>query len=152
LAEHGIDWTTDLVPVAPAQHYHSGGVVTDLRGRTNVPGLYAGGEVACTGVHGANRLASNSLLEGRVFAPGPAPAVAAGLGSGRLAPCEPVGVEGPVALVPAAMRSRVQRAAAYGPGVVRSREGLLESLDRLAAVPIDGGPRPAGVVDARPQV
>ena len=68
LLEHGIDLTTDLVPVAPAQHYHSGGVVTDLVGRTTVPGLYAVGEVACTGVHGANRLASNSLLEGLVFA------------------------------------------------------------------------------------
>ena len=68
LLAEGIDLTTDLVPVAPAQHYHSGGVLTDLDGRTTVPGLYAAGEVACTGVHGANRLASNSLLEGLVFA------------------------------------------------------------------------------------
>ena len=64
---HGVDPVTDLLPVAPAQHYASGGVATDLWGRAAVPGLYATGEVACSGVHGANRLASNSLLEGLVF-------------------------------------------------------------------------------------
>lgn len=63
----GVDWTRELVPVAPAAHYWMGGVVTDLYGRTSVPGLLAAGEVACTGVQGANRLASNSLLEGLVF-------------------------------------------------------------------------------------
>ncbi len=63
----GIDWTRELVPVAPAAHYWMGGVRTDLSARTTVPGLYAAGEVACTGVQGANRLASNSLLEGLVF-------------------------------------------------------------------------------------
>ncbi|UZX03782.1 L-aspartate oxidase [Arthrobacter sp. CDRTa11] len=65
--EAGLDWTRDLVPVAPAAHYWMGGVTTDLSGRTSVPGLLAAGEVACTGVQGANRLASNSLLEGLVF-------------------------------------------------------------------------------------
>lgn len=63
----GFDWTRDLVPVAPAAHYWMGGIATDLHGRTSVPGLLAAGEAACTGVQGANRLASNSLLEAVVF-------------------------------------------------------------------------------------
>jgi L-aspartate oxidase len=67
LAEYGFDLAKDLIPIRPAAHYLMGGVRTDLHGRTNVPGLFAAGEVACTGVHGANRLASNSLLEGLVF-------------------------------------------------------------------------------------
>ena len=67
LRDHGLDLATELIPVAPVCHYFIGGVVTDVWGRTTVPGLYASGEVASTGVHGANRLASNSLLEGLVF-------------------------------------------------------------------------------------
>jgi L-aspartate oxidase len=67
LARYGLDITRDLIPVRPAAHYLMGGIKTDLAGRTSLPGLYAAGEAACTGVHGANRLASNSLLEGLVF-------------------------------------------------------------------------------------
>ena len=67
LAKYGLDLGRDLIPVRPAAHYLMGGIKTDLFGRTTLPGLYAAGEAACTGVHGANRLASNSLLEGLVF-------------------------------------------------------------------------------------
>jgi L-aspartate oxidase len=67
LHQHNLDLARDLIPVRPAAHYLMGGVRTDVDGRTSLPGLYAAGEVACTGVHGANRLASNSLLEGLVF-------------------------------------------------------------------------------------
>lgn len=67
LGRYGLDLARDLIPVRPAAHYLMGGVYTDIAGRTSVAGLYAGGEAACTGVHGANRLASNSLLEGLVF-------------------------------------------------------------------------------------
>src|SRR5699024_5159395 len=63
----GIDWSRHYVPVAPAAHYCMGGVATDTFGQSSVPGLFAAGEAASTGVHGANRLASNSLLEGLVF-------------------------------------------------------------------------------------
>ena len=67
LAHYGLDLRRDLIPVRPAAHYLMGGIRTGLGGRTSLAGLYAAGEAACTGVHGANRLASNSLLEGLVF-------------------------------------------------------------------------------------
>ena len=137
LLEHGIDLTTDLVPVAPAQHYHSGGVITDLAGRTTLPGLYAVGEVACTGVHGANRLASNSLLEGLVFATRAARHIAAQVAVGSLTPLTPVVRAGGEALVAAASRARVQRIASDGPGPLRSGEGLARAASALAAVPPD---------------
>lgn len=153
LREHGIDLTTDLVPVAPAQHYHSGGVVTDLDGRTSVPGLYAVGEVACTGVHGANRLASNSLLEGLVFAHRAARDVVARLDGGFLVPGDPVERPGPATLVAAAARARIQRVATDGPGVLRSAEGLTAAAARLAAVPTDAHRRhDDGRTLAAPQV
>ncbi len=79
LAAVGLDPASTWLPVAPAAHYLSGGVVTDLDGASSLPGLWAAGEAACTGVHGANRLASNSLLEGLVFGPRVVDAIARGV-------------------------------------------------------------------------
>lgn len=87
LAQHGLDLNRDLIPIRPAAHYLMGGIRTDLDGRTTLPRLYAAGEAACTGVHGANRLASNSLLEGLVFGARAANAMLAG--QHPLEPAEP---------------------------------------------------------------
>ena len=135
LLEHGIDFTEELVPVAPAQHYHSGGVVTDLNGRSSLPGLYAAGEAACTGVHGANRLASNSLLEGLVFAHRAAEDVVARVTAGELPVLEPITRGGDEALVPAASRPRIQGIVQDGPGVIRSADGLMAAAKALAGAP-----------------
>ncbi|WP_084039235.1 L-aspartate oxidase [Demequina sp. NBRC 110053] len=134
LGERGIDMAEDLIPVAPAQHYHSGGVLTDLRGRSTLRGLHAVGEAACTGVHGANRLASNSLLEGLVFASRAATDAAAAVADGTVRQLEPVTRPGPAALVPATMRAQVQSIAHRGAGPVRTGAGLLHASERLAAL------------------
>ena len=128
--EHGIDPVTDLIPVAPACHYSSGGVRTDLFGRTTVPGLYACGEVACTGVHGANRLASNSLLEGLVFGR----RIAADLQSGLAVQREPALEARPTHLYEAGVRAGVQRAMTLGAGVLRSAATLETCAKELAAL------------------
>ena len=149
LLEVGIDWSEEPVPVAPAQHYHSGGVVTDLDGRSSVEGLYAVGEVACTGVHGANRLASNSLLEGIVFASRAARDIAARFAAGELRPSSLVERAGGSALVAAAARSRIQKVTSAGSGVIRSARSLADVDERLGAVRADA--HLASEVVAEPQ-
>ena len=126
----GVDPTRDLIPVAPAQHYASGGVRTDVRGRSSMRGLYAVGECACTGVHGANRLASNALLEGLVFASRIGDLLAEGLPERR----DPVAVEGPSAVLDAAARRPLQAAMTEGVGVLRSRDSIAAALGVLDAV------------------
>jgi L-aspartate oxidase len=137
LATHGFDLAEDLIPVAPAQHYHSGGVLVDRRGHSSLPGLYAVGECSCTGVHGANRLASNSLLEGLVFAHRIADDISARIGQGELPQREPVARTDSArpGLLPATARVAVQRAASSGPGVIRSAAGLAAAETALAALP-----------------
>jgi len=137
--ETGLDPATDWLPVAPAAHYSCGGVVTDLDGASTLPGLWACGEVACTGVHGANRLASNSLLEGMVFAPRAVEALLAGGDGPRLTGAMRAVLEGALPFFgplptdevgqrpkndPAKAREELQRAMTEGAGVVRTAESL----------------------------
>jgi L-aspartate oxidase len=152
--EAGLDLARDPIPVGPAAHYVMGGVQTDLDGQTTVPGLFAAGEVACTGVHGANRLASNSLLEGLVFgaragramkrlkAGGQRPDV------GDLKP-EPVGQRpgGRIALLDA---REVQTLMWRQVGLFRVRDGLDQTLAQLepAWTELDGWLRNGGALDA----
>ncbi|WP_416975171.1 L-aspartate oxidase [Streptomyces sp. 4F14] len=135
---HGIDPVHEPVPVAPAAHYASGGVRTDPRGRTTVPGLYACGEVACTGVHGANRLASNSLLEGLVYAERIAADIAEGITETGLPARVPAPVDTPRTpdhpLLAPEERFTVQRIMSEGAGVLRSAASLQQAADRLDAL------------------
>jgi L-aspartate oxidase len=131
--EAGLDLATDLLPVSPAAHYMCGGVDTDLDGRTSVPGLFAAGEVACTRVHGANRLASNSLLEGLVFGARAAMAMTAAQKSADLPEAQTIcPLSSPS--VETATDTDVPRLMWRDAGLVRSAEGLSRAASQLAAL------------------
>ncbi len=136
----GVDPVTDLIPVVPACHYASGGVRTDPSGESSVRGLFVCGEAACTGVHGANRLASNSLLEGLVFGHRIAATLIARLGvpappAAALASPPPAG-----ALLREAARPQLQQLMTRDAGVLRDDKGLTLATEGLAAlVDLDGG-------------
>ncbi|HUP70524.1 MAG TPA: L-aspartate oxidase [Acidimicrobiales bacterium] len=151
LARVELDPGAEWLPIAPAAHYQVGGILTDLDGASALPGLWACGEVACTGVHGANRLASNSLLEGMVFAARVVEAIASGKSS-----CDPSGamaalsapagrrvlsLRGPLPtgpppgpLDPVKVREVLQRAMTAGAGVLRSAASLAESAAVLESL------------------
>jgi L-aspartate oxidase len=131
---YGLDITKDRLPISPASHYCMGGIRTDLHSRTTLPGLYAAGEVACTGVHGANRLASNSLLEGLVFG-ARAGETAATDNSAAMKIVEPGEMLKPGARkvdlgkgISTAVRKRVKRIMWERVGIVRERDALRAAL------------------------
>jgi L-aspartate oxidase len=146
----GLDLARDRIPVGPAAHYVMGGVETDLDGETTIPGLFAAGEVACTGVHGANRLASNSLLEGLVFGAraGRAMRAQGSQGSsGSEGSRDPVGAS---ALTAALSAADVQALMWRHVGLFRDRTGLASTLSRLEPAwnEIDSWLRGGGTLDA----
>jgi L-aspartate oxidase len=138
LAQYGLDLRRDLIPVRPAAHYLMGGIRTDLGGRTSLAGLYAAGEAACTGVHGANRLASNSLLEGLVFGARAARSMLADAPPLKSAPAAPDA--GPAPQPPSAAESQhvesliasLQASMWANAGLLREASSLRQGLAALA--------------------
>jgi L-aspartate oxidase len=142
LLSHGIDPVRELIPVVPACHYASGGVRTDLLGESSVANLFVCGESACTGVHGANRLASNSLLEGLVFGRRIAETIVERLDEPRPpAPVVPQPVAG--ALVDDRIRPELQQVMSRSAGVLREVKGLDEAERALAEFADTGGAVPS---------
>jgi L-aspartate oxidase len=141
----GLDWSREPIPVTPAAHYLMGGVVTDLDGRTTVPGLYAVGETARTGVHGANRLASNSLLEGAVFGARAGEAAATDTAWPKVdSPASvPLPRVTPATDAPAFSRGALQDLMWRHAGLVRDAAGLRRAMAVLAAWNADPRPRSA---------
>jgi L-aspartate oxidase len=131
----GIDLDLEAAPIAPAAHYAMGGVATDLAGRTTLKGLYAAGEAACTGVHGANRLASNSLLEGLVFGARAARTMSAEIQITRRGGGLPEAFQ-----LLAIEAAEIRRMASDYCGILRCGDGLREAIRRLDAVPRSEAP------------
>ncbi|HEU4414143.1 MAG TPA: L-aspartate oxidase [Candidatus Angelobacter sp.] len=134
---HNVDITVDLIPIRPAAHYLMGGVRTDLQGRSSLAGLFAAGEAACTGVHGANRLASNSLLEGLVFGARAGETMRAELKNAAAGFTDPTNADplaGDSAVNPEPVIREVQETMWNKVGIVRTRQGLTEALQQLRGV------------------
>jgi L-aspartate oxidase len=133
---YNIDITSDLIPVSPAAHYTMGGIRTDTYGRTSIKGLYAAGEVSCTGVHGANRLASNSLLEGLVFGAraGRAAAEESPMEIEQIAPRDWDFGEEADWKIGDGTRREVKKIMWDKVGIVRQEQGLKEALDALEEI------------------
>jgi L-aspartate oxidase len=135
--QYNIDITSEFVPIRPAAHYAMGGVRTDLDGRATLPGLYAAGEAAGTGVHGANRLASNSLLEGLVFGARAGTKMRDELKTPaqRASTLPPVAYSnGPVSVPVDASISEIQELMWKNVGIVRTGSGLKEAIKRLGEI------------------
>ncbi|HLY52488.1 MAG TPA: FAD-binding protein, partial [Steroidobacteraceae bacterium] len=131
---HQIDPQRDPIPVIPAVHYHMGGIAVDVDGRASLPGLWACGEVACSGVHGANRLASNSLLEAVVFGRRLGAALSS-RGRARRSPVRPDVAPDKLALhLDPEVWSRLRRLMWRRAGIVRDARGLLAGLTELATL------------------